>query len=251
MMRPIGVREARCFEEVRLNGLSTPFLHNSVIFVPDMMTVEECNALIDAVDSHLDSGGAWIPQDKAYDCSDESKEVALNRVRTSDLGVKAEEMISSLITERVLPFFEQQLPDVALELFGQSSDLAELEFSFSPGEPAINRYTKGGEFRPHRDRYSITVYVTLSEESSYSGSGTAFWPQDAESEESPEPAVTIRPSQGGAVIFNGDVLHAGLPVESGVRHLFVSSFHLDNPDVASPPRRWTRMVKGEVKLATE
>lgn len=239
-----------CYEEVRLGNLSTPFLHNSVLFVPDMMTPGECDALIWAVDSHLQAGGRWIPQDTAY-AGPESAERALKRVKTAAMGGDAEHITTAVIMDRVLPFFEQHLPDVAAELFGRRAGLAELDFTFSPGEPAVNRYTEGGEFRPHRDRYSITVYVTLSEEDAYTGGGTGFWPQDAESEEDPAPAVTVRPSQGGAVIFNGDVLHSGLRVDSGVRHLFVASFHLEDPGAPPRPRRWTRMVNGEVQLATE
>merc|ERR1712032_399796 len=110
---------------------------------------------------------------------------------------------------------------------------------------------KGGEFRPHRDRFAITVYVTLSEDDAYAGGGTAFWPQDPESEENPEPVCSLRTCQGGAVIFNGDIQHSGLLVESGVRHLFVASFHLEDPDAPPVPRRWSMSLKGKVELATE
>lgn len=239
------------YEEVRLDSFSETFLHNSVLTVPGMMSAEECEKLISAVDSHLGAGGAWHAQEQAYNLTDDGKDSSLKRVRTFELSQDIQELAASIILERVLPFFEQHLPNVALELFAQSSDLADLDIFFSPGEPAINRYTKGGEFKQHRDRFSVTVYVTLSPEDAFTGGGTAFWPQDPAKEEDPEPVVILRPQQGGAVIFNGDVQHSGRVVESGVRHLFVASFHLENPNAPSGPRKWSRCRNGVLELATE
>lgn len=248
----VTTTRAMHYEEVKLDSFSSPFVHNSILMVPDMLTSEECASLMQTVDSHLEAGGAWRGQDEAYLPGTEAdKEAALKRVWISDLEEDTQEFTASIITDRVLPIFEQQLPDVAIELFGRSSDLAEMEFTFSPGEPAINRYTKGGEFKRHRDRFSLTVYVTLSEESAYVGGGTAFWAQDPESEDSDEHTAVVRASQGGAVIFNGDVQHSGLPVESGIRHLFVASFHLEDPNAPPVPHQWSRCRKGEREMATE
>ena len=40
------------------------------------------------------------------------------------------------------------------------------------------------------------------------------------------PSVRIDPEQGAAVVFNGEVWHEGLAVESGIRHLYVASFDM-------------------------
>ena len=45
----------------------------------------------------------------------------------------------------VLPFLEQHLPAFAQESFGKSSGLRDMDFEFSPLEPAVNRYETGGK----------------------------------------------------------------------------------------------------------
>jgi len=154
------------------------------------------------------------------------KEQPLWRLPVGDLGAQAAQLSAKILHDRVLPFFEQHLPHVAQELFGRASELADLSFSFSPSEPAVNRYMTGGEFLVHHDAYSVTVNVLLSEPGSFVGGGTAFWSQDQAVISSAGPSVLLRPRQGTAAIFNGNVEHAGRPVESGIRHLYVASFHL-------------------------
>merc|ERR1712232_732983 len=103
---------------------------------------------------------------------------SLHRLPIANLGQLAEELSSTILSDRILPFLEQQLPQVAQALFGQSSGLREMDFSFSPGEPAVNKYTDGGEFKIHNDHKSVTVNVLLSEPAAFTGGGTAFWMQD-------------------------------------------------------------------------
>lgn len=40
------------------------------------------------------------------------------------------------------------------------------------------------------------------------------------------PHTVLRPPAGTAIIFGGDITHAGLPVTSGTRHVLVMSFSL-------------------------
>ena len=49
------------------------------------------------------------------------------------------------------------------------------QLGFSMGEPAINVYTKGGRFKPHKDRQSLTILIPLSVPEAFDGGGTAFW----------------------------------------------------------------------------
>lgn len=218
------------YEEVKLATDTKPFLKNSVILVHDVASSDECTALVNAFDEYIAGNGPWLAQEQECVCPSGDAEPALKRVRICDLGASVQELASKLLQERVLNSVEQHLPTVAEQLFGQSADLKQMSLSFSSGEPAINRYTQGGEFKRHRDHFSMTVYVTLSAEDAYLGGGTGFWPQDDESEEKSEPVAVVRARQGTAVLFNGDVEHAGMPVESGVRHLFVASFHLSPGD---------------------
>ena len=49
----------------------------------------------------------------------------------------------------------------AEEIFGQRTGLAGLRPEYSPGEPAVNIYTAGGEFAPHTDKQSVSLLVPL------------------------------------------------------------------------------------------
>eukprot|EP00746_Dinoflagellata_sp_MGD_P036731 gnl/MRDRNA2_/MRDRNA2_18825_c0_seq1.p1 gnl/MRDRNA2_/MRDRNA2_18825_c0~~gnl/MRDRNA2_/MRDRNA2_18825_c0_seq1.p1 ORF type:complete len:199 (+),score=47.57 gnl/MRDRNA2_/MRDRNA2_18825_c0_seq1:70-597(+) len=157
----------------------------------------------------------------------------LERMPMCDLNAGAQEMSGILLRDRLLPFLEQHLPNVAQELFGRASELQKLSFSFSPHEPAINRYSSGGAFRVHTDDRSITLYVLLSDVDTFTGGGTAFWCQGSKPEEvdGTEEELLVLPNQGMGVIFNGHVSHAGKIVKSGTRHLYVASFDLRPPDL--------------------
>ena len=60
------------------------------------------------------------------------------------------------------------------------------------------------------------------------GGGTCFWHEDVERGEAQidRMAVHVNAPQGVAVLFNGDMQHAGQMVRCGVRHLYVASFNL-------------------------
>eukprot|EP00928_Gymnodinium_smaydae_P050370 TRINITY_DN3392_c0_g1_i1.p1 TRINITY_DN3392_c0_g1~~TRINITY_DN3392_c0_g1_i1.p1 ORF type:complete len:370 (+),score=42.52 TRINITY_DN3392_c0_g1_i1:58-1167(+) len=206
--------ETKFYDEVRIADNSAAFLSNSVLLIPDFLTRAECQMLIDVAEQHMDAASVEVKP--------------LNRLPTCDLGVDADAFVASVLQDRVLPFFEQELPHVAEKLFGRAVGLKGMEFSFSPNEPAVNRYITGGEFMVHHDAYSVTVNVLLSEPECFVGGGTAFWPQhQAEKTDTCTCApVLVRPRRGTAVIFNGEVEHSGRQVESGIRHLFVASFHL-------------------------
>ena len=104
---------------------------------------------------------------------------------------------------------------------------------FSKGEPAINVYSTGGAFKPHEDSQALTILMPLSEASDFEGGGTAFW---SVSDAGPggsisvnegtvqEPTLVLRPPAGTAIIFGGDVTHAGKACTGGRRCIFVASF---------------------------
>lgn len=111
-----------------------------------------------------------------------------------------------------------------------SSCLESERLCWSPGEPAVNVYTTGGEFKPHKDEQSLTVLVPLTDDADFSGGGTAFWASDgcgADEDGSPlacAPAMVLKPPTGAAMLFGGAVTHAAQPVITGVRCVFVASF---------------------------
>ena len=117
--------------------------------------------------------------------------------------------------------FENKDKMSLLQLF--QSDL----LSFSSREPAINVYTKGGEFRPHTDGQKLTILIPLSSTNECSSQGTAFWSPESRGHRIDPPSTTIRPECGGIpILFVGHVLHSGLPIEDGERIVYVASFSL-------------------------
>jgi hypothetical protein len=90
-----------------------------------------------------------------------------------------------------------------------------------PQDPSINRYPHGGEFNLHTDGTHLTLIILLSDKGAFGGGGTRLYGEDAFSQCS----VDIKPVQGTALLFNGNVMHSALKVESGVRHVYVSSFN--------------------------
>jgi hypothetical protein len=113
---------------------------------------------------------------------------------------------------------------------------------FVPGEPACNVYSAGGQFKLHEDQQALTVLVVLSCQDAFKGGGTAFWSsEDRPPPISPgvlvrtaagPPTLVVKPPQGTAIIFGGDVTHAGQPVLDGERTVFVASF---STKVTKPP----------------
>ena len=101
------------------------------------------------------------------------------------------------------------------------------ELEWSEGEPAINVYTEQGGFGTHKDHMALTVLLPLT--TGFEGGGTGFWSAQDElafGDGSPAgpPTKVIRPPLGTALIFGGDISHAGMPVQSGLRSVFVCSF---------------------------
>ena len=85
----------------------------------------------------------------------------------------------------------------------------------------MNVYWAGGAFKRHEDKQSLTLLVPLSD--GYEGGGTGFWTRE-QTGASREPAFVLRPSPGTALVWGGQVKHAGIPVISGERWVFVASF---------------------------
>jgi predicted 2-oxoglutarate/Fe(II)-dependent dioxygenase YbiX len=109
-------------------------------------------------------------------------------------------------------------------------DWADRTFEWASDEPTINRYTKKGSFAPHEDGFALTVVVPLSEPRAFDGGGTRFY-QDVGAAPAPEEptgraSTLLLESQGTAIIFDGDVTHAGASVTRGARHVWVGSFDL-------------------------
>jgi hypothetical protein len=150
----------------------------------------------------------------------------------------AADAVCEAILLRVFDLISTELQAVASLQFGLGTDscqttLAELyaadELQWAAREPAVNVYSRGGEFRPHKDHQSLTVLVPLSSPEDFEGGGTGFWSPELETGRTVDaqvdaPAVVLRPARGTAMLFGGDVTHGGMQLLAGSRVVFVASF---------------------------
>ena len=134
---------------------------------------------------------------------------------------------------RVCHILDRHHKPMIESLFGNKDKMSLLQLfqsdllSFSSREPAINVYTKHGEFRPHTDGQKLTMLIPLSSKHEYSSQGTAFWSPESRGPRIDPPSTTIRPDCGGVpILFVGHVLHSGLPIKHGERIVYVASFSL-------------------------
>ena len=152
------------------------------------------------------------------------------------------ELIDAVLL-RVLARIDSDLPQLAPALFAGPPSARKMRamhecggLEFSPREPAVNVYGRGGEFAPHQDHQALTVLVPLSPPSAFEGGGTGFWPRGADERAARRapPALVLRPPAGTALLFAGSVTHAGLPVRAGERAVLVASFSQRARRVAAP-----------------
>mmetsp|Transcript_33240 Transcript_33240/g.50170 ORF Transcript_33240/g.50170 Transcript_33240/m.50170 type:complete len:175 (-) Transcript_33240:296-820(-) len=143
------------------------------------------------------------------------------------LPINIDKVINKIL-QRTIATIDEQAPLITEVLFGCNS-LTELllndQLKYSSREPAINIYTPGGEFAAHKDAQALTILLPLScPEKEFAGGGTSFWSQDSRGHRVEAPSAILKPLAGTAMLFGGCVTHAGLPVESGTRVVFVASF---------------------------
>jgi hypothetical protein len=150
--------------------------------------------------------------------------------------------LCDLVLRRALARLAIDAPQLCLRQLGASNEstrrriLGNPELIFSDGEPAINVYRVGGDFKPHQDKMSMTILVSLSDNAcgSFTGGGTAFWSEADSGPERPAhaqdltqgrpPSFVVQASAGSALVFTGSVTHGAMPVLSGERAIFVASF---------------------------
>eukprot|EP00966_Prymnesium_polylepis_P104549 2421765-Prymnesium_polylepis.1 len=129
-----------------------------------------------------------------------------------------------------------QMPEAATLLddcvTSAPSCLCNPKLAWSPGEPAVNVYAEGGEFKPHEDEQSLTMLVPLVGGDAFTGGGTAFWPARGRAHEDENgqrtvtgaPSFVLTPPAGTALLFGGQVTHAAQSVVNGERCVLVGSF---------------------------
>jgi hypothetical protein len=138
---------------------------------------------------------------------------------------------------RAIELIDDTFPSLSQDLFGGPIShllLDPADLSFSSREPAVNIYTKGGQFLAHKDGQKLTMLIPLSSNDSFQGGGTAFWGPASRGHRVEGPSAIIKPPRGTMMLFAGHVPHAGLPLDVGERVVFVASF---SPSMSRSKRR--------------
>jgi len=204
---------------------------HSVLLLQDVVSPEECATLL--------SAGRRIPRVATTVHADNlTPNLGRTRQPIKESFTEAEQDLCDRLLTRTLDLVSAEETPLGSNISQACFGAGPLEtvinnplLSFAAGEPAVNIYTKGGSFEPHQDGYSLTILAALSEPQAFEGGGTAFFKfmpkRDPRiSERNNKPAFVLTPPRGSVIIFGGTVLHAGCPVLSGERGVFVASLSL-------------------------
>jgi hypothetical protein len=200
-------------------------LKNCCLLIPNQLNSFECAQLSNEADRIIDQGNY---QRDCYSVDTADELTGLRRISISDMSNESQEISKTFILNKILPILAKEHPTLLqalhLENIHQKDDI---QFDWASDEPSVNRYVSGGTFESHEDGYPLTVIVLLS--NNFQGGGTIFWPEDSV-EHLIEDGILVQPPVGTAMLFNGDITHAGAKVISGTRHLYVASFGIHDKE---------------------
>jgi hypothetical protein len=206
----------------------------SVLLLKDLVSEEDCRALVTATarqlaDHGTNKNGANNPvtRQRLPTIAAAKRAAASNTPCAESLNEEADS-ICQRILRRSVETIDEQLPSLSLALFGGKIEPLLTSNNngliYSSREPAVNVYTTGGQFLAHEDGQKLTVLVVLGCDSDFEGGGTAFWSPDSRGHRVEPPSLILRQKAGTAMLFAGHVTHAGLSLTSGCRVVFVASF---------------------------
>ena len=215
---PVSYSEGASYDSVVLGPDSKDVEHNSVLLIPGLLSEAECAQLIEDVDLNglegAKQGGSGLERHRV--------------LAEPGLSPSTAALFEDLLRDRLLPLISAEMPTVADYLWARSDvsvcgndfmapteprspevSLKVLPYRFASEEPAINRYTEGGEFGPHTDQQAITLNILLRV-GCFEGGGTAFWAQTgkvalgpgaAATAVIPAPTLCLQPTAAGTVSY--------------------------------------------------
>eukprot|EP00752_Nemacystus_decipiens_P010328 g9200.t1 len=166
-----------------------------------VLSSEECRAVIRAAEEYSQANGGWTT----------SRHYA---VPTTDLPVHVLTAIlpwfRSLVSERLFPTLAEQ--------FGLAGGARRVFVH----DAFVVRYEEGRQrhLPLHRDQSTHSFTIALNGLDQYSGGGTFF----------PCLGRSVRPPEGHALSFRGDILHGGDPLLRGVRYIIACFCYYDADD---------------------
>jgi len=211
-------KEGPVFDEVCLSANSTSFSRNSVILLPNLLSVEERRFFMEAADAAAVERTGDMLRFSVLD-------------KSGGLGCMAAELWQSVMGERVLPFATH----LSQEWEGVLH--SEVKYAVSQSgisEPTVNRYGKGGHFPKHIDEMAVSVICQLNNKG-FEGGGTDYWAEHPSEEvringgtKHAHPTLRLHAGPGVGIVFHGQLSHSGVAVESGTRYVLVASFQREN-----------------------
>jgi len=223
---------------------------HSLIVVSSIASAAECETFLTEVQAFHERTRTLRPEPPHW---------PTNRIPTDRLGARTQALCNEVLL-RALELVDSGFPEFSRAGFGGSVAASlrsqgkhcvdDPTLDFNRNEPAVNIYNPGNGFAPHKDMHALTVLMPLVGEQSFSGGGTAFWSAPAPDApyfgathtweggtrrtvrgsgalpdvETVPPHTVLRHPAGTAILFGGDVVHAGAEVASGQRVVLVASF---------------------------
>jgi prolyl 4-hydroxylase len=186
--------------------------------VPGVLSAQECQAIIAQAEA-----GAWL----AATVNRLAGRVVDARIRDNDTAILKDDAFTALLYQRIASH-------VPAKMSREEAGLGRVEVEvcglFAPMR--VYRYGVGQRFGLHQDqsytredgaRSFLTVILYLNDE--YTGGETDF----------PEQQQRIVPKQGTVLLFQHMLLHAGLPILSGVKYLLRTDVMYQSSRLNAPP----------------
>mmetsp|Transcript_27560 Transcript_27560/g.58240 ORF Transcript_27560/g.58240 Transcript_27560/m.58240 type:complete len:399 (-) Transcript_27560:27-1223(-) len=215
----------------------TELLHNTIIVMPNLLTQEECEMIVEDTERILE----------------EKRRKAVQGVKTeswtiySNFGLGCQKIIKRVLEKVVLDFIETRLPDVERTLF-RRNDLDRgckngehcqnilpvpkgMAMEYYWDDPVVIKYKAGNKLAPHEDDRDLTIIVPLNPLGSFplDGGGTRFWLEGTTPEAADETSgISVKPRCGSGIMFNGNITHSGNSVFGGTRFVLMTSITLDD-----------------------
>ncbi len=229
-------------QKIRQNDIMSfdKFLEgNSIIMLHSIMDDVDCDIIVENASKHAkkyrserdslglpDEGVVRLP---TIDAASRAKKN--NTPCANPIDPKSDSILKDVL-QQTLQIIDEELPHLVSSIFGIKSISFQYQkengLVYSSREPAINVYTKGGQFIAHEDGHQLTILIPLSSPHEFSGGGTAFWCQESKGHRVDSPSLILKPPRGTAMLFGGHITHAGLPIiEWGERVVFVASFSMN------------------------
>jgi len=209
-------------------------LYNTVIVLPDLLSAEECKGLCIDADRILNDKKAK----NIRGCKTERWALY------SLFGRNSQAIMDRVLGDHVLSFLELRLPDVAQTLFSDSRVAAysrmkqkssKKRMTFYWDDPVVIKYSGGNELAPHCDMRDLTIVIPLQypddkrTTSHRREGGTKFWLQETSPEQATATCgISVMPTLGSGIMFNGDITHSGSAISSGTRFVLMTSITFDD-----------------------